>query len=232
MGKPFIDRTNQIFDFWTVTGPHKPVPRSDGRGNRTLWFCTCQCGNTAWVDATNLRGGTSTNCGCQRETKSTKQQAARSASGKANTTHGMSQTRVYKIWRGMLERCNTPSVGYSYQFYGAKGIRVCERWKKFENFLTDMGEPPSDTHEIERKNHLGDYTPENCEWIPGKHQNRNTRRNIRTPKGEALSTFAERNKLTHQEYQALHYQFARKGLPFNKSLDLIKEKFHITRVLD
>lgn len=140
MGKPFIDLTNQTFNHWIVTGPHKSVPRASGKGApRTHWFCTCSCGNTAWVDATNLRQGISTNCGCRRETRSAKQQAARSAAGKANTTHGKSYSPLYARYIAMMSRCYNPA-NKSYPWYGAKGITVCDRWREggFVNFNTDM----------------------------------------------------------------------------------------------
>ena len=228
MGKPFIDMSGQTFGHWAVSPEHKSVPRPDGRGNRTFWFCTCrpgQCGNTAWVDATNLRGGISTNCGCQRETKSAKQQAARSASGKANTTHGLSNTRVYYIWVGMLQRCNNPKH-FSYPYYGAIGIRVCERWGKgkFKNFVADKGMPPSDTHEIDRIDPLGDYTPENTQWIEGDLQPRNTSITIRVPSGESLAEYCEAHRL---DYQAVYDYFVRQHLPLERAVAIVKERGRI-----
>jgi hypothetical protein len=183
-----------------------------------MWFCTCQCGNTNWVDSTNLRGGISTNCGCNKTYTSPKQQAARSASGKANRTHGMSGTHVYRSWAAMKARCNNPKE-VSYPWYGGMGIRVCERWNTFENFLADMGQPPTDKHELERRNNQRDYEPHNCHWIEGKHQPRNRSNTIKVPTGESLAEYCE----THQlNYQLMYDYFVRKHLPLTKAVELVR----------
>jgi hypothetical protein len=75
----------------------------------------------------------------------------------------------------MINRCTYPSVD-SYMYYGGRGIKVCDRWKKFTNFLEDMGEPASDLS-LDRIDPNGHYEPGNCRWIPKKRQMQNTRRN-------------------------------------------------------
>lgn len=90
--------------------------------------------------------------------------------------HGMGKTRIYAVWNAMRARCSNPNNG-SYADYGARGITVCERWQKFENFLADMGVPaPGMT--LERKDNDLCYSPDNCVWAPRFVQNRNTRRNL------------------------------------------------------
>jgi len=76
----------------------------------------------------------------------------------------------------MRKRCENPACK-SYPNYGGRGIKVCERWQKFENFLADMGERPSSMHEIDRiDNDLG-YQPDNVQWIDdGRAQTRNRRK--------------------------------------------------------
>jgi len=61
-----------------------------------------------------------------------------------------------------------------YQYYGARGIHVCRRWKTFANFLADMGERPPG-YSLERKNVNKGYSPANCEWIPQSQQAKNRR---------------------------------------------------------
>ena len=67
----------------------------------------------------------------------------------------------------MMARCYTPTNA-SWQYYGGKGIKICERWHDFEAFLTDMEErPPEMTlHRIDSNR---DYEPGNCEWRKPPH---------------------------------------------------------------
>ena len=93
-----------------------------------------------------------------------------------STTHGLSGSLEHRIWKGMLARCRNSSTT-AYPYYGARGIKVCERWHSFVNFLADMGPAPSPEHEIDRfPNKDGDYEPGNCRWATASEQMRNTRR--------------------------------------------------------
>lgn len=81
--------------------------------------------------------------------------------------------KCYATWRNLFYRCHSPS-SQLYKHYGALGIRVCARWhESFANFAHDMGEPPTATHSIQRKNGLGNYCPENCCWATKKEQGAN-----------------------------------------------------------
>ena len=76
------------------------------------------------------------------------------------------------VWRTMLSRCTRPTNA-SYAGYGGRGIKVCERWHVYENFLADMGDRPSAEYTLERKDVNGDYTPENCCWATRSVQQKN-----------------------------------------------------------
>lgn len=79
---------------------------------------------------------------------------------------------------GMKQRCY--NVNYNgYKKYGARGIKICERWNKFENFLEDIGLPPSLEHSIDRINPFGNYEPSNCRWATQKTQQNNRTNNHR-----------------------------------------------------
>ena len=89
-------------------------------------------------------------------------------------THGLSSTPTYLIWKGMRQRCYTPTcVGY--ENYGGRGITICDRWSNYQLFLEDMGERPGPEFSIEREDNDGNYEPSNCVWATRTTQSRNRR---------------------------------------------------------
>ena len=82
---------------------------------------------------------------------------------------------TYKSWLEMNRRCSSPSIRADYHLYRGRGISVCVEWKKFENFLADMGERPVGMS-LDRINNDGDYEPANCRWATPLEQMWNTRR--------------------------------------------------------
>lgn len=141
------------------------------RYKKVVWECRCSCGAIAHVNTKNLRTKNTQSCGCLHMDTC--------------TTHGMSKTRIYKLWVGMVNRCHNPN-NPNYQNYGAKGITVCKRWRNFENFMVDMGERPPGMS-IDRTNNSKGYTPTNCKWATDAEQalNKTTTRFV-VYKGEKL----------------------------------------------
>lgn len=86
-------------------------------------------------------------------------------------------THIRNVYHHMLHRCNNPN-DKSYPRYGGRGIKVCDRWMIFENFKNDMGERPSNDHQLDRINNDGNYEPGNCRWATRKQQSRNRSNNI------------------------------------------------------
>lgn len=95
----------------------------------------------------------------------------------AKRKHQLCDSHEYRVWSGIKQRCENPKYKH-YGNYGGRGIRMCERWHDFRNFLKDMGRRPSPWHTIERKNNDGDYEPGNCEWATRKTNQRNRRNTL------------------------------------------------------
>lgn len=93
--------------------------------------------------------------------------------GRFKTTHGMSRTPLYRVWDSMVRRCTNPSHK-KWRLYGGRGITICERWLKFENFYADMGETPTGLT-LDRIDNTKDYEPGNCRWATYSEQNKNRR---------------------------------------------------------
>jgi hypothetical protein len=97
-----------------------------------------------------------------------------------NYKHGMSRTPEYQAWANIIQRCYV-TASKSYKTYGAKGIRMCDRWRNDSSaFLADMGPRPSPKHTVDRVDPNADYSPENCRWATHQIQqcNRTNNRHV------------------------------------------------------
>jgi len=155
------DLTGRTFGRLTVVGRADPSLLGSGKFD-TLWWCQCSCGNEQLV--VRSRGSLQTqgdhSCGCHYKD--------------LNVQHRMSHSHLYRVWRHMKSRCLNPNVE-RYPHYGGRGITICDEWlNSFDAFMewaTTHGY--QDGLSLERKDVNGNYTPENCCWIPKADQQKN-----------------------------------------------------------
>jgi len=164
------------------------VLRYAGKNNngRTQWLCKCNCENEKIIVGYHLKSGDTKSCGCLRVEKTIKRLTKHGHSTRAKTS------KTYRSWYSIIQRCTNPN-NKDYHSYGGRGITICKRWMKFENFLKDMGEMPKG-HQIDRVNNDKGYCRSNCRLVTSKINNRNKRNNhLITYKGktQCMSAWAE-----------------------------------------
>lgn len=152
----FIDRAGVRYGRLTA------IRRVDADKQNSKWLCRCECGVYCQIYACHLQTGTTKSCGCGPK-------------GRPRERHGLTNTRVYRIWRQMHQRCKNPNAE-GYENYGGRGIKISPEWESFETFFADMGHPPEGTT-LDRKETNGPYRADNCKWSTWKEQHRNRRDN-------------------------------------------------------
>lgn len=160
---------------------------------RLLWKCRCDCGKETIVLANKIFTGRTKSCGCLRG----------ELSRKRATKHGMYRTRLYNIWANMIQRCKNPK-SVSYQYYGKRGIKVCEEWEKFSNFADwALNHGYSEELSIDRIDPDKDYEPDNCRWADAIEQGNNKRNNVMVEHNGRMYTAAEISRATGNSYSAI-----------------------------
>jgi hypothetical protein len=177
--QPTVHLAGQRYGLLTV------LYETSRKGRNRRYICECDCGRVTVAHMMSLRGGSTRSCGCLRVS------TPRTHGHKS----GVWQSPVHRVWSGMLRRCRCVTDD-AYQNYGGRGIRVCERWLKFENFFADMGYPPTG-RSLERIDNDGNYEPSNCRWATRTEQARNTRRNRFITFEGQTKTLAEWSELTN-----------------------------------
>jgi len=183
------DLRNQVFDRLTVIECVGTNER-----NNLLWKCQCECGNIAIIVSCSLLSRMTKSCGCY----------GREQSRIENTTHGKSKSSEYRIWSGIIQRCTNPNNN-RYSDYGGRGITVCDRWLKFENFYADMGDRP-DGMSIDREDNDGNYEPDNCRWATDEEQRYNKRNTPKFDDDTPVGLWAHRNNLNYDRVNDLFHK--------------------------
>ena len=145
MGRLHINMMGMKFGSLTVVsrGPNTPTKEA-------TWLCLCECGKEIFARGSNLRGGHYKSCGCKKY--------------RDRTTHGMSKTKLFKVWINMRERCLSPKCP-AYKDYGGRGISIGIEFGAFIDFYKwAISSGYKEGLTIDRKNNDGNYTPDNCRW--------------------------------------------------------------------
>lgn len=129
------------------------------------YLCKCDCGKGKIINASNLRSGRTTSCGCFSKEVGARSSRIR-AYGKTFTDKGVFIKRLQHKWRAMRQLCNNPKHKY-YKLNGGKGITVCAEWQDnypaFQNWALTHGY--GEGKEIIRVDTAKDFSPDNCRVI-------------------------------------------------------------------
>lgn len=188
-----VDMIGKVIFRWTVIERGENTPLGQAQ-----WRCRCECGIERDVPGGDLRLNKSRSCGCLLGDRN-----------RERKTHGMTNTRAYFNWNGMIQRCGNPNHK---QFcdYGGRGIRVCDEWMKFENFYRDMGNCPSGK-QIDRVDNDKGYCKENCHWASGSENCRNRRNNVWVEYQGKRMTLVECSEVSGVPYRKLQQRIKNLG---------------------
>ena len=205
------------------------IEKLPSKNKRCWWKCKCDCGNFKDVPTKYLTSGTTQSCGCLNKIKSENAKKAAKKSAEVCTTHGLSNTRIYSIWKNMIYRCEN-SKAAEFKLYGGRGIKVCEEWhdiRKFQEWAMINGY--KEGLEIDRVDVDGNYEPLNCRWATRKQQNNNKRNNVKAEINGEIHTLAEWSEITGITINTLQYRYYRgdRGKRLIRKVDL--ENYDIDR---
>lgn len=170
------------------------------------WLCACDCGGSKVIRSDSLRAGITRDCGCGK----------RAALSISSRTHGKSGHTIYTVWKNMIARCTRPSY-IQYADYGGRGIKVCDRWRRFEDFYADMGDPPP-RMSIDRIDNNGDYEAANCRWATRSMQALNSRKSLdaKLYDGQTVRKWADHYKISIKAVRSRISRFDSPHLPKRK----------------
>ena len=217
-----------------MSAKHSPIRRGQ-RFNRLLalkrarrdtygndrWLFRCDCGAPTVARVVAVRSGATKSCGCGRNAHHTSGRNLGPRNGRF--IDGRTAMPEYAIWRGMHRRCRSVRKG-GHKNYGGRGIKVCRRWARFENFLADVRRRPSPLHTIDRLNNDGDYRPGNVRWATRRQQNRNRRITRRVKFRGRQMPFAAACRLAGIKYGTAHRR-VRQGWAAHRALTTIVRSY-------
>nr|DAM47652.1 MAG TPA: PVL ORF-50-like family [Caudoviricetes sp.] len=224
----FKDLTGQKFGKLTIIERAEDyiTPRNE---REVQWKCKCDCGRECIVRGHSLRNGHTTSCGC--------------AIIEASTKHGMHGTRLYNIYRHMIQRCHN-ETDKAYKDYGARGIYVCDEWRGENGFINFMNwafaNGYTDELSIDRKDNDGPYSPENCRWVTMAVQANNRRNTIYITYNGEMHSISEWAIIYNIPYATLYDRYVNKHwtaeqaliTPVGNNIHLVSNSFGETHTIE
>lgn len=164
---------------------------------QSMWKCKCECGKEIIATGIHLSNGHTKSCGCLKKDVL-----------QSRKTHGMRNTRLYRIWLGMKSRC-TIKTTTSFRHYGGRGITICDEWMNdFQSFYDwAMANGYSENLTIDRIDPNGNYEPSNCRWVTTKVQANNKRTNAKILFNGETKTIKEVSEISGINYQTLFSRY-------------------------
>lgn len=214
MGRKAIDLTGKRFGKLTAIS----IDHKSEESTRVYWKCVCECGGNRIVSNDHLRNGDITDCGCYRKHLS------------HWNKHGMSDSRLYRIWSLMKGRCFNEKRK-EYKNYGGRGISVCSEWLDAKTFIEwALKNGYEDNLTLDRIDNDKGYQPNNCRWVSRSDQSNNKRNNrLFTHAGETktMAQWANDNNLP---YYILKKRIDKLGWSFEKAIsEPINQKYSIKK---
>jgi len=181
------------------------------RGN-IWWDCLCDCGRKAFRTTAQLNNGLVASCGCAQRMAAAKTCLARGV-------HFMRGTRIYRIWRGMRQRCLDKNYS-NYPYYGGRGITICSEWMVFTEFYNwAITSGYSKELSIDRINVNGNYEPKNCRWATPIEQSNNKASSRKISFGGESLTVAQWARRMNINQTTLNNRIL-SGWPIEKALSM------------
>lgn len=200
----FQDLTGKKFGKLTVISRAEDYIKPTGK-KIIQWDCLCECGNETIVRGEYLKSGHTKSCGCDKSISH-------------SITHGQTNTRLYKIWISMKERCYNPARN-NYYLYGGRGITICDEWLNFENFYHwSIDNKYSNELTIDRIDNDLDYSPSNCRWVTNREQANNKRNNRIIEYNKERHTLEEWSRITGIASNTIRMRIDKYGWDIGKAL--------------
>lgn len=208
INRKFIDISGKTFNDLTVL-----EPAGQDKQGYFIFKCECVCGKICEVRGNGIKSGHNKSCGCRNARSSYK--------------HGMTKTKFYNCWRGILKR-STLKSRKDYNRYGGRGIKICNEWKDFEVFKGDMHESFKEHVKtngekftsLDRIDNNKGYYKSNCRWATPKQQANNRSNNLIVEFNGENKTIAEWANEYGLNYQTLRDRIYKSGWDIKTALTL------------